>query len=64
MNGYAPEYVKGETRRITLELTPDNFEWFDPQSNTMRLRAGAYELLYGGTSDLSQLQKVAVEVTE
>ena len=58
------ELKKGETRRITLELTPDNFEWFDPQSNTMRLRAGAYELLYGGTSDLSHLQKVAVEVTE
>lgn len=58
------ELKKGETRRITLELTPDNFEWFDPQSNTMRLRAGTYELLYGGTSDLSQLQKVAVEVTE
>lgn len=51
---------KGETQQVTIELDDESFEWFDPQTNTMRPLAGEYEVLYGGTSDRSQLKVAKV----
>ena len=38
----------------------EDFEWFDPSTNTMRPRSGEYEILYGGTSIAGGLKKVKV----
>ncbi len=51
---------KGETMEVKLDLTDEDFEWFDPETNTMRPLAGEYELLYGGTSDGNGLKSLKV----
>ena len=51
---------KGEKQEITLTLTPESFEWFDTTTHTMRPMKGKYEILYGGTSDRKQLQKLTL----
>ena len=52
--------AKGAMQEVTIELTDAAFEWFDPQTNTMHPLAGEYEILYGGTSDSSQLKTVSL----
>ena len=53
---------KGETKEVDFTLSDDNFLWFDTSTNNMNLVNGKYELLYGGTSDKSQLKKVQITV--
>ena len=53
---------KGETQQVTFQLDGDSFEWFDTESNTMRPLKGEYEILYGGTSDKSMLQRIPVKL--
>lgn len=53
---------KGETQNVEFTLEDDDFEWFDTQNNTMDTLEGEYTIYYGGTSDLSKLKKLTVEV--
>lgn len=53
---------KGETKNVEFNLNRESFEWFDTDYNTMRAIEGEYTVLYGGTSDISKLKKVNVEV--
>ncbi len=55
---------KGHTSNIEFRLTPESFEWFDTNTNTMRTLGGEYEILYGGTSDMKYLKSVKVTLTE
>lgn len=55
---------KGDTSDIEFRLTPESFEWFDNNTNTMRTLEGEYEILYGGTSDMKNLKSVKVTLTE
>ena len=41
----------GESRTVSLDLSPDAFEFFDPGTNTMRVAPGKYEITYGNSSD-------------
>lgn len=52
----------GKTERVTLTLPKENFHWFDPSTNTMRLYEGDYELLYGGSSERTQLKSIPIRV--
>ena len=52
----------GKTESVTIPLTQENFEWFDSATNTVHPLAGAYELLYGGSSDLDKLKSVSITV--
>ena len=52
--------AKGQTANVNIELTPEDFEWFDTTTNTMRPIEGTYEILYGGTSDTNQLKVTQV----
>ena len=52
----------GETKSVTIPLTCESFEWFDPATNTMRPVEGSYELLYGGSSDNNQLKSISMLV--
>ena len=55
---------KGETANINFTLNDETFQWFDTNTNTMRLVKGNYELLYGGTSDVNALQKISISISE
>ena len=59
LRGFQRVDVKaGQTKIVTLELTPKSFEFFDPETNTMRTKSGKYELLIGTSSKSSDLQSV------
>ena len=51
---------KETTIEVKFELHDEDFEWFDPQTNTMRPRTGEYEILYGGSSNDKDLKTLKV----
>ncbi|HET9571745.1 MAG TPA: glycoside hydrolase family 3 C-terminal domain-containing protein [Bacteroidales bacterium] len=51
----------GETSVVRFYLTPKAFEFFDPETNTMKVKPGKYEILYGGTSNKKALRSLIVE---
>lgn len=53
---------KGETVKVKINLSNEDFEWFDTNTNTMRVLNGKYNILYGGTSDIEKLKKVSIEI--
>lgn len=50
----------GQTVKATLELTPQAFEFFDPETNTMRIKAGDYQLFYGNSSHPADLKTTTI----
>ena len=46
------------TRKVDITLTPEQLQWFDTATNTMRVLPGRYALLYGPSSDIDLLQRV------
>jgi len=48
------------TATVEFELTPESFEWFDPNINMMNVLPGKYEVLVGPSSDLATLKKLYV----
>ena len=51
--------VKAEqTVKAELKLGRESFEFFDPETNTMRVKPGNYEILYGTSSRDEDLQKI------
>ena len=49
------------TAVVEFELTPESFEWFDPNINLMSPMSGKFEILYGPSSDKNSLKKFTVE---
>ena len=52
----------GQTKTVTLELTPESFEFWDSSTNTMRVKSGSYELLYGDSSDDKALKNITINI--
>jgi len=52
----------GATEQIKINLPPTAFEFFDPQTGTMTVKTGKYEVLYGGSSDDEALKALEVQV--
>ena len=50
----------GQTASTQLQLTPQSFEFFDTETNTMRTKAGNYEVLYGNSSQPADLKRLTV----
>ena len=50
----------GQTVNATLTLTPESFEFWDAETNTMRVKPGQYEVLYGNSSSNENLKKLTV----
>ena len=50
----------GQTVTATLRLTQKSFEFWDPQTNTMRTKSGQYEILYGTSSQDKDLKRLTV----
>ena len=40
----------GESSVVNLQLTPRSFEFWDSQTNTMRVKNGQFEIFYGTSS--------------
>ena len=51
---------KGETVNVTLKLDEKSFEFWDPETNTMRTKPGKYEILYGNSSMDKDLKKMTI----
>lgn len=51
---------KGETVNVTLKLDEKSFEFWDPETNTMRIKPGKYEILYGNSSMDKDLKKKTI----
>jgi beta-glucosidase len=59
LRGFQRVNVKaGQTQKVVLELTPKAFEFWDSQTNTMRVKPGKYQLLYGNSSSEKDLKKL------
>ena len=54
------ELKAGESRRVSIELSPDAFEFFDTSTNTMRVVPGEYEIMYGNSSDTPEGNKLKI----
>ncbi len=52
----------GQTVKAALALTPKSFEFWDPETNTMRIKPGTYEVLYGTSSLDQDLKKTTVTI--
>jgi beta-glucosidase len=53
--------LPGVTKELRFYLTPAAFEFFDTETNTMKVKPGKYEILYGGSSDTKALKSLLVE---
>ena len=52
----------GEAKIVTIDLPRSSFEFWDPQSNTMRILPGRYELMVGKSSADNDLKKILVTI--
>jgi len=50
----------GQSATVSISLTKKSFEFFDPETNTMRTKSGTYEILYGSSSDDKDLKKLTI----
>ena len=63
LRGFQRVSVKaGQTEMVTIQLTRKSFEFFDTETNTMRVKPGTYELLYGNSSADGSLKTLSVNV--
>ena len=52
----------GQSQTITLPLTRSSFEFWDPETNTMRVKPGQYEILVGTSSSDKDLKKQIITI--
>jgi beta-glucosidase len=56
------ELTPGQTQKVSIDLPWSTFEFFDEASGKMMVASGDYELLYGTSSDSSDLKTVKITV--
>ena len=52
----------GETCQVSTGLTRNSFEFWDSETNTMRVKPGKYEVLIGTSSQDKDLKKIIVDL--
>ena len=52
----------GQTKTATLKLERNSFEFFDAETNTMRVKPGIYEVLCGSSSLDKDLKKLTITI--
>ena len=63
LRGYARVDLKaGEKKTVEIDFPRERFENWDPQTNTMRVVPGRYELLVGASSMDKDLKKINVTI--
>ena len=55
------ELKAGETKAVTIDFPASAFEWWDAETNTMRVSPGTYEILVGTSSIDKDLKKLTVK---
>ena len=56
------ELQPGEAKTISIDLPRSSFEFWDSQTNTMRVQPGRYELMVGSSSADSDLKKILITI--
>ena len=56
------EVKAGKTSESVITLDSSNFELFDASTNTVRAKAGKYEVYYGSSSADKDLKKLDVSI--
>jgi len=63
LRGFQRVDVKaGQTATATIALDKKSYEFWDAETNTMRIKPGQYEILYGTSSLDKDLKKITVEL--
>ena len=63
LRGYARvNLLPGEQQVVTIDMPRNRFEWWDAQSNTMRVLPGKYEVLVGTSSADKDLKVMTVNL--
>jgi beta-glucosidase len=52
----------GQTATVKLTLDNKSFEFWDPETNTMRVKSGKYEILVGNSSSDKDLKKLSLSL--
>ena len=52
----------GQTVNVEFELKDKELEWWDEQSNTVRVCPGNYDIMVGGSSRDGDLQQTSIVV--
>ena len=52
----------GQTATVKLTLDNKSFEFWDPETNTMRVKPGKYEILVGNSSSDKDLKKLSLSL--
>ena len=61
LRGFQRVDVKaGQSATANIALTPESFEFWDAESNTMRTKPGTYEILYGNSSLDKDLKRLTI----
>ncbi len=56
------EVAAGKTAQAVINLPFDSFEFYDRESREMKVSSGAYEVLYGNSSDDKDLKVVTITI--
>jgi len=56
------EVAAGKNSIATIQIPAKSLEWFDTSTNTIRVHAGDYELLYGTSSDNKDLKSLKLTI--
>lgn len=56
------DLAPGESKLVVCDIDPSFFEWYNPSGRRMEITAGEYEILYGNSSDDTDLKKVDVKL--
>ena len=52
----------GDSQEVNIELTPEAFHSFNDNTQTMEVRPGKYQILYGGSSDEKALERLELTI--
>ena len=52
----------GDTVTADFKLTDKSFEFWDPETNTMRVKTGKYEIFVGTSSQDKDLKKLSITI--
>ncbi len=52
----------GASETVDITLTPESFEFFDPETNTVHSKQGRFEVLYGNSSSDNDLKKLELNI--
>ncbi|MDP4210555.1 MAG: xylan 1,4-beta-xylosidase [Bacteroidota bacterium] len=56
------EIPAGKTQQVSIDLNPSSFEFFDWSQRKMMVTMGEYEVYYGNSSSLNDLNKLIVNI--